>query len=96
MAVVVENLDDFRARYGNDVVVAGQYRDRLSNGGERIVLTYGQNVTIQDFSYNDAWHARSDGQGRSMEVIDPRAPLERWSTPTGWRESAEKGGSPGR
>ncbi|MBL9008724.1 MAG: lamin tail domain-containing protein [Myxococcales bacterium] len=95
-AVVVENIDDFRARYGSDVLVAGEYRDRLSNGGERIVLTFGKNIAIQSFSYSDAWHLRSDGQGRSLELIDPRSAQSTWSTASAWRESAELGGSPGR
>ena len=94
--VVVENIDDFRARYGNDVIVAGQYRDKLSNGGERIALTFGQNLTIQDFAYSDAWQVRTDGGGHSLEIIDPRGPTSSWSTPAAWRESPEYLGSPGR
>jgi hypothetical protein len=94
--VVVENLDDFRARYGSMVPIAGQYADRLSNGGERIALTYGQNLTIQDFAYNDAWQARTDGGGHTLEIIDPRAALSTWSTPSAWRESTDYLGSPGR
>lgn len=94
--VVVENVDDFRARYGSDVAVAGAYRDRLANGGERIVLTYGQNIVIQDFSYNDAWHARTDGGGFSLERIDPRGSVNSWGSASAWRESAEPGGTPGR
>jgi hypothetical protein len=94
--VVVEDLDDFRARYGEGLPVAGQYRERLANGGERLVLTYGQNATIQDFSYKDSWHPRTDGGGRSLEVVDPRGALERWGQGSGWRESATPGGTPGR
>lgn len=94
--VVVENIDDFRARYGSTVPIAGQYADRLSNGGERIVLTYGQNLTIQDFDYNDAWQARTDGGGYTLEIIDPRGALSTWSTPAAWRESTDYLGSPGR
>ena len=52
-------------------MVAGQYRDKLSNGGERIALTFGQNLTIQDFAYSDAWQVRTDGGGHSLEIIDP-------------------------
>ncbi|MFO0578244.1 MAG: lamin tail domain-containing protein [Polyangia bacterium] len=94
--VLVENLDDFRARYGAQIAVAGQYQDRLSNGGERIVLTYGQNVTLQDLTFNDAWYPRTDGGGRSLEVVDARAPADRFSTAAGWAESADRGGTPGR
>ncbi len=94
--VVVENLDDFRARYGSDVPVAGQYRDRLSNSGERIELTFGQNLTIQDFAYSDAWQARTDGGGHTLELVDLRSPASSWSSPAAWRESPDYLGSPGR
>lgn len=94
--LVVEDIDDFRARYGSDPLVAGAYRDRLSNGGERVALTLGANLLIQSFSYRDDWHLRTDGKGRSLELIDPRAPLSTWNTPGAWRESADFGGSPGR
>lgn len=93
--VVVEDLDDFRARYGGAAKVAGQYRDRLANGGERVVLTYGKNLTIVDLSYSDAWYASTDGGGRSLEVVDPRAPAERLGQAAGWRASLSRGGTPG-
>lgn len=95
--VLVENVDDFAARYGNSgIKVAGQYKDRLSNGGERIVLTYGQNLTIQDLTYDDGWHRTADGGGRSIEVVDPRAAPEWLNTAAGWKPSANRGGTPGR
>ncbi len=94
--VVVQNLVAFRARYGSSgILVAGEVKDRLSNGGERIVLTYGGNATIQDFAYDDAWYPLADGGGSSLEVIDPTAPLADWSDPANWRESVEDGGTPG-
>ena len=94
--VVVENSDDFRARYGNTgIAIAGQYKDKLSNGGERVVLTYGKNVPILDFTYNDKWHPLADGQGRSIEIIDPNGTVDKWSSSSGWRASTDRGGTPG-
>ena len=94
--VIVENLDDFRARYGAGIQVAGVFRDRLSNGGEKLTLTFGQNVLIQSFSYKDSWQPRADGGGRSLEIIDPRGAVESWSQAAAWRASAVDGGTPGR
>ena len=95
--VVVENMDDFRARYGNSgVTIAGQYKDRLSNGGERVLLTYGKNVPIADFTYNDKWYPLADGQSRSLEIVDPKGTIDRWNLASGWQASSEKGGTPGR
>lgn len=93
--VIVESLDDFRARYGAGISVAGEYRERLANGGEQLVLTYGQNVAIVDITYKDSWYSRTDGQGPSLEVVDPRAPTSSLATASGWRESATAGGTPG-
>ncbi|MBI4600902.1 MAG: lamin tail domain-containing protein [Planctomycetes bacterium] len=94
--VVVENLRAFRGRYGETgILVAGEYEDRLSNGGERLVLTYGLNATIQDFELDDAWYPETDGGGRSLEIADPLAPLAAWSRPDGWRPSRTAGGTPG-
>ena len=64
-AVVVENEEAFRTRYGEDILVAGQYSGKLSNGGERIVLSYGPDVVIHDFTYDDSspWPSEADGDG---------------------------------
>jgi len=95
--VVVENSDDFRARYGNTgIKIAGQYKDKLSNGGERILLTFGKNVPIQDFTFNDKWYPLSDGQGHSLEIIDPKAATTSWNGASAWQASQNKGGTPGR
>jgi hypothetical protein len=94
--VVVEDADDFRARYGaTGALVAGQFKDRLSNSGERVVLVYGKDLVIQDFTYSDAWYPTTDGGGRTLEIVDPKGAADRWSRPEGWRASAKKWGTPG-
>ncbi len=95
--VVVEDVDDFRASYGaTDITVAGPFKDRLSNSGERVVLVYGKDLVIQDFTYSDAWYPATDGAGRTLEIVDPKGPADRWSKPEGWRASGPKWGTPGR
>lgn len=92
--VVVENVDAFRFRYGEDPTIAGSWSGRLSNGGEQITLVAGEEV-IHQFSYDDEWYPTTDGDGASLEVIDARAELDSWSQSSSWSASAMIGGTPG-
>ena len=94
-AVVVHNLIAFRARYGASIPVAGEFKDRLSNAGELLELTYGGSVTIQEITFEDEWYPLSDGGGRSLEAVDVAADPATWSRPEAWAESAVDGGTPG-
>lgn len=95
--VVVADLAAFRARYGTaGIRVAGEYRGRLENGGERIALTFGASTTILDFTYRDRWYPLAAGAGYSLVVVDPWGPTSAWTQAAGWTESAEFLGSPGR
>jgi hypothetical protein len=80
-AVVVHNLIAFRARYGASIPVAGEFKDRLSNAGELLELTYGGSVTIQEITFEDEWYPLSDGGGRSLEAVDVAADPATWSRP---------------
>ena len=92
--LVVENLDAFALRYGNDLPVTGQWQGRLSNGGEVLRLSAGEQ-TIHQFAYDDQWPAQTDGAGASLEIIDERhADLSRWMVGTNWQASGN-GGTPG-
>ncbi len=94
--VVVENLRAFRSRYDvSNMLVAGEYSGRLSNGGETLVLEGALGEPILDFAYDDAWHPETDGDGRSLVIIDPSGPRESWSDAASWAPSRETGGSPG-
>ena len=96
-AVIVRNRIDFALRHDtNGMLIAGEFRGRVDNGGERIVLTAGANSTILDFVYDDAWYPLADGLGHSLHVVDAFEARENWSSPAVWAESAEVGGSPGR
>ena len=93
--LVVEDLDAFVMRYGRDLPVAGVWTGRLGNGGETITLLAGDR-TIHQFAYDDAWYPTTDGDGDSLEVVDPSQPdLGQWATAAHWQPSTRHGGSPG-
>lgn len=99
-ALVVNKQDAFEARYGTDHPIAGEFSNKLSNGGESIRLSYGDGNTadnlIRSFSYDDQspWPTEPDGSGPSMILIDP------WKLPdhdvgANWRASHTANGEPG-
>ena len=103
--LVVKNLAAFQARYGTSQLarVAGVYSGSLSNGGETLTLKDRLNADIVNFAYSDsgAWPGRADGNGSSLELIDPAAvPTTAAARTTyledgnNWRSSREYGGSP--
>jgi len=94
--IIVEDVAAFEAVYGNNLPVAGQFQGALDNKGERLVLQDAAGTDILNFKYNDNWDKATDGQGRSLEVIQPAvsAPAA-WSDPTAWQASSLPGGTPG-
>ena len=93
--LVVENLDAFAARYGDNLPVAGQWSGRLSNSDELITLSAFGSV-IQQFRYQDHWHPETDGRGATLEIIDAAlADLDAWNSSSAWQPSVRAGGSPG-
>ena len=92
--VVVEDLDAFRSRYGDQIAVAGQWSGGLSNRGETVVVSY-HGQTLQRFRYDPAWHLATNGDGPSLQVIDAAAAdLSLWNSAEGWRPSRSPMGSP--
>jgi hypothetical protein len=75
--------------------VAGEYRGRLDNDGERVTLTFGGNLTILDFAYDDSWYPITDGWGHSLDVVNPSSPASDWQDPAAWIESELVHGTPG-
>jgi Lamin Tail Domain/CotH kinase protein len=67
----------------------------LNNGGEKITLRDPDGNPLHDFTYSDKapWPVTPDGQGPSLEVIDPDGD---YTDPANWRASVFSGGSPGR
>ena len=94
--VLVRDFDAFSARYGVVDNVAGEYSGGLGNSGETITLVDVFGETIQEFTYDDfadaGWPERADGDGSSLEVIDPHGD---YNDPDNWRPSNELFGSPG-
>ena len=68
----------------------------LSNSSQLLSLDGPFGLPIHRFTYDDDWHPTTDGDGPSLVVVDPTAPLESWAEATSWRASLEAGGSPGR
>jgi hypothetical protein len=94
--VVVGNQNIFKARYGTNVNIAGQYSGRLNNVGERIELDDAIGRTILNFRYEDGWRSITDSEGFSLTIIDATNPdLSSWDEKDSWRPSAYAGGSPG-
>ena len=95
--VIVRNGLAFASRYDTaGMLIAGEYSGRLSNGGERVTLSFGSAETILDFEYDDEWLPAADGKGHSMVIRDPQGPAEDWNDPASWRLSNSPSGSPGR
>ena len=100
--VVARDADRFREVYGLLPRVVGEYAGRLSNGGEELVVALPApfdgpfDGSIQTFTYSDDWHPLTDGEGFSLEIIDPgSADLSTWNRAEGWKVSSLLGGSPG-
>ena len=96
-AVVVQDLDAFRLRYGSEVRVLGEFSSgRLANGGEQLTLLDHADQTIVSFAYDDdlPWPKRADGAGGTLEFVRPAAisTIEKYYR---WWGSTEFGGTPG-
>jgi hypothetical protein len=97
--VLVKNIDAFARRYDTSGIniAPGAYTGSLSNSGENIKLEDSTNSTILEFSYDDDWYMVTDGQGFSLNIIDPtNSDLESWDKKESWLPSALTNGSPGR
>lgn len=70
--------------------------NRLSNGGEMLVLVDAAGADIKRFAYADSapWPAAADGSGPSLVLISPRSNPDH-ANPLNWRASAAAGGNPG-
>lgn len=96
--VVVKDAAAFASRYGDlPQMGTGVFSGRLSNGGETITLIDANGGTIQQLVYDDAWYPETDGEGASLELLNPADPdLENWNLAESWRASRQSGGTPGR
>ena len=67
--LIVEDVEAFHFRYGDNLPIAGQWSGNLSNDGEQLTLL-GDSLPIQQFAYSDDWYPVTDGDGPSLELID--------------------------
>jgi hypothetical protein len=93
--LVVEDLQAFQYRYGNQLPVAGQWSGGLGNASETITVN-SAGILLQQFTYQDDWYPETDGGGRSLQIIDAANPaLSSWNEGVNWRPSGAIGGAPG-
>jgi hypothetical protein len=85
--VVAKDPDRLRAKYGIDNVV-GPYDGVLSNSGERIRLRDEYDNVVNTVRYYDGgdWPGAADGEGSSLELIDP---MDDNDVPAAWAASIE-------
>jgi hypothetical protein len=92
--LLVANQTAFEIRYGLDLPVVGQYSGKLSNQGEHLEImdAHGNILTSLTFGTNNPWPKQADGQGSSLELIDPEGQT---AAPENWQASGQMGGTPG-
>ena len=80
-------VSDITAFAGSSVNIAGEYEGELNNDGENIIvkLAWPLEAAILRFSYNDRWYPATDGQGQSLQIIDPAAPPATWNESSSWQ-----------
>ena len=94
--VVVKDSTAFALRHpGFTGIIAGQYKGSLDNAGERIELQDALGRTILNFRFEDGWYHTTDGNGFSLNIIDPANPdPNTWEYSRHWQPGSIKGGTP--
>src|SRR5207248_3758877 len=93
--VVPRTIAIFDQVYGTGINrTSSGYSGKLDNAGEQVILAGPVGETLQNFIYDDnaPWPAEADGNGPSLEIIDP---LGDPGDPVNWRASLVNGGTPG-
>ncbi|MEM7656648.1 MAG: lamin tail domain-containing protein [Bacteroidota bacterium] len=90
--VLAVNATAFNNFYG--CAPDGDFSGALSNSGELLELAdaSGNIINAVDYDDNAAWGSDADGDGPSLELLDPTADN---SDPANWDVSAVDGGTPG-
>ncbi|MEM7231205.1 MAG: CotH kinase family protein, partial [Planctomycetota bacterium] len=95
-AVIVEDLAEYTAAYGEDTPVLGEYSGRLSNSRMRLEYKGPVGEPFIDVEYDDDWHPSTDGEGYTLVLRDPSSDPSTWEDAASWRASSTLGGTPGR
>ncbi|MCK5838830.1 MAG: lamin tail domain-containing protein [Bacteroidales bacterium] len=92
--VIAANPGSIMDYYGIQNVTGPFLGGKLNNGGEIIVLSDAQNLTIDSLEYDDdpPWPVDPDGDGPSLELINPFSNNELY---TNWAASMVEFGTPG-
>ena len=97
-ALVVKDRAAFTSRYGAAAAgrIVGEYPlDILDNGGERLRIEDASGEVVLDFNIDHLWFPSTDGQGRSLTIRNPTAPVGTWGDSVAWRSSSVVNGTPG-
>ncbi len=82
--VIVSNKEAYSRRYGNELPIAGAFKNdsQLSNGGERLTILDALGKSILSFAYDDRspWPEKADGKGFALML---QAPFS--TEPENWR-----------
>ena len=75
-------------------IVYGPYDGKFDNGGEKIVLQLPEpfEAAILRFEYSDLWYPQTDGDGKSLTIINETAYPATWDDAESWEA---RNGSPG-
>lgn len=96
--LIALNKSAFELRYGDQHAPIGELSNdtKLSNGGESIRIENQYGEIVVSFEYNDKspWPEEADGDGYSLELIDPFT-NPNLSKPSSWKRSVLKNGTPG-
>lgn len=95
--VIVNDRDAFTLRYGEGILILGQYNKKLRNEGEHLEISNGDYEPIVGITYSDSspWPEPQEVEGHSY-VRTSLDVSEDGNEPENWAWSAEVGGSPGR
>lgn len=94
-ALVVENIAAFERRYGDVLPVVGEYSNKLGNDGERVELVGVSGDVIAAFEFNDVWYGATDGEGKSLSLVDDAVAGPDYGSLASWGKSEKSGGTPG-
>lgn len=74
-AVICRQRDACERAYGTNFSLLGEFKGRLSHGGERLELTDSMGQIVDALAYGDGppWPTGPDGNGSSLERISPAA-----------------------
>lgn len=98
-ALVVANQAAFELRYGDELLIAGEFTGRMESTGARVDLVDEDTHPLQELKLadGDLWPLRArNGMGASLELIDPITTLaSQMSKPRNWQGSITPHGTPG-